>query len=106
MFSYNLNKAIHTIYIDRQLALEFRDGDNGSLDRFDLTEPERSALAERDFVRLWSLDVHPVILFHLAAVLYPRDWYINNVAPRIRGVPNRWYDYYSREVEAARQAVV
>lgn len=106
MFGNNLNKAIHSIYVDRASALAFRGGDNAIVDRFDLTEIEREALIQRDFVRLWSLDAHPVILFHLAAVLYPRDWYIQNVAPRIEGVPNRWYDYYRREVDAARQAIV
>ena len=106
MFSYNLNKAVHAIYIDRDMAMAFRAGDNAMLDQFDLTEPEHRALSERDFVRLWTLDVHPVILFHLAAVLYPRDWYINNVTPRIRDLPNRWYDYYRREIDAARQVAV
>ena len=59
-----------------------------------LTEAERRALEDRDFPGLWALDVHPVLLFHLSAVLNPREWYIQEVVPKIRDVPNAWYDYY------------
>ena len=45
--------------------------------------------------RLVALHVHPVLLFHLSVVLNPREWYMKEVVPKIRGVPNRWYDYYA-----------
>ncbi len=91
---YELNKAVHAIYIDRARAIAFRDGDNSILDRFDLTPDEHDALAARDFPRLWALNVHPMILFHLSAVMNPREWYMQNVIPHIRDVPNHFYDYY------------
>ncbi len=91
---YELNKAVHAIYIDRARAIAFRDGDNTVLDGFDLTPEERAALAARDFPRLWALHVHPMILFHLSAVMNPREWYMQNVIPHIRDVPNCFYDYY------------
>ena len=94
MSAYELNRAIHHIYTDRGQTMAFRDGDLTMLEAFDLTPDERRALAERDFPRLWSLDVHPVLLFHLSAVLNPREWYIQNVVPKIKGVPNKHYDFY------------
>ena len=95
MSSYELNKAIHHIYIDRDRTMAFRDGDFAILDRFELDEDERAALIGRDFPRLWAMDVHPVLLFHLSAVLNPREWYVKEVVPKIRDIPNSWYDYYS-----------
>ena len=95
MSSYDLNKAIHRIYIDRDRTMAFRAGDHTMLEGFDLTEDERRALVERDFPRLWAMDVHPVLLFHFSAVLNPREWYVSEVVPKIRGVPNSWYDYYA-----------
>ena len=95
MSSYELNKAIHRIYIDRDRTMAFRDGDHAVLEGFDLTEDERTALVQRDFPRLWAMDVHPVLLFHFSAVLNPREWYVSEVVPKIRGVPNSWYDYYA-----------
>jgi hypothetical protein len=49
---------------------------------------------------LWALDVHPVVLFHLSAVLNPREWYLKNVVPYFAGGPNKYYDFYSSPVEA------
>ncbi len=95
MSSYELNKAIHHIYTDRDRTMAFRDGDFAILDRFGLDEDERAALVERDFPLLWAMHVHPVLLFHLSAVLNPREWYVREVVPRIRDIPNSWYDYYS-----------
>ena len=95
MSSYELNRAIHHIYTVRDCTMRFRAGDESILTGYDLDEPERKALVEKDFPRLWALDVHPVLLFHLSAVLYPREWYLKEVVPAIQGVPNRWYDYYS-----------
>jgi hypothetical protein len=95
MSSYELNRAIHRVYTDRDNAMAFRRGEYQILDGFELTVEEREALTERDFPRLWALHVHPVLLFHLSVVLYPREWYMTEVVPKIQGVPNRWYDYYA-----------
>lgn len=100
MSSYALNKAIHHIYIDRDRTMAFRDGDYSFLDLFELTDEERTALTGRDFPKLWSFDVHPVLLFHLSAVLNPREWYVKEVVPKIRDVPNAWYDYYAPRARA------
>jgi hypothetical protein len=91
---YELNRAIHAIYIDRDNTVAFRNGDVSMLARFELTDEEHGAVVARDFPKLWSLHVHPIILFHLSAVLNPREWYMENVAPKILGVPNQFYDYY------------
>ncbi len=94
MSVYELNRAVHAIYIDRDSTVAFRNGDVGMLTQFDLSEDEYKAVVERDFPKLWSLHVHPVILFHFSAVLNPREWYMQNVASKIEGVPNQFYDYY------------
>lgn len=94
MSEYELNRAIHHIYVDRALTKAFAAGDTSMLGEFDLTGEERTALATRDFPALWRLDAHPVLLFHLSAVLNPREWYLENVVPNIKGVPNKYYDYY------------
>lgn len=95
MTGYELNKAIHALYIDRDTALAFKRGDTSVLDRFRLTPVERDAVINHDFVALWAMHVHPVLMFHLAAVLYPREWYVKNVAPRLKGIPNVWGEYYN-----------
>ena len=102
MSSYELNRAMHRITLDRDVTMRFRDGDCSLLEGFDLSGEERAAIAERDFPKLWALDAHPIVLFHFSAVLNPREWYIQNVIPAIKGVPNSWYDYYREEGEAAR----
>lgn len=94
MSDYELNRAIHHVYTDRERTMAFRKGDYRELDAFDLTLEERRALEARDFPALWALHVHPILLFHLSAVLNPREWYIENVVPHIQGVPNKHYDYY------------
>jgi len=94
MSVYELNRAIHHVYVDRAKTMAFREGDISVLAPFDLTDDERNALINRDFPKLWALHTHPVLLFHLSAVLNPREWYIENVVPKIQGVPNVWYDYY------------
>ena len=98
MAELDLNRAIHHIYTDRERTTAFRAGDNSELDAFALTPAERTALETRDFPALWALDVHPVLLFHLSAVLNPREWYLKNVVPKIEGVPNKYYDFYSAPV--------
>ena len=95
MSSYELNRAIHRLYIDRENAMAFRRGEFAILDGFELTVEERAALTEQDFPLLWALHVHPVLLFHLSAVLHPREWYMAEVVPKIQGVPNHWHDYYA-----------
>jgi len=100
MSEFDLNRAIHYIYTDRDRTAAFRDGDCSMLDGFALSAKERRALESRDFPALWALDVHPVVLFHLSAVLNPREWYLANVVPAIAGVPNKYYDFYPPPAEA------
>jgi hypothetical protein len=99
MSEYELNRCIHHVYTDRDQTAAFRGGDFHALDAFDLSAEERAALEGHDFAKLWSLHVHPVLLFHLSAVLYPREWYLANVVPKIAGVPNKYYDFYSKRAE-------
>ena len=99
MSEYELNRSIHHVYTDRQRTAAFRDGDFRALDAFELTPEERTALETRDFPKLWSLNVHPVLLFHLSAVLNPREWYLANVVPKIEGVPNKYYDFYGKPAD-------
>jgi hypothetical protein len=95
MAELDLNRAIHHIYTDKARTAAFKGGDCAELDAFALTPAERTALETQDFPALWALHVHPVLLFHLSAVLNPREWYLKNVVPKIAGVPNKYYDFYS-----------
>ena len=94
MSEYELNRAIHHIYTDRELTKAFEAGDTAMLAGFDLGADERRALVEKDFPAMWALHAHPVLLFHLSAVLNSREWYLEEVVPKIKGVPNKYYDYY------------
>ncbi len=94
MSNYELNKAIHTIYIVKENAVAFKAKDYSILDRFDLSNDECEKIKAHDFPGLFGLGVHPVLLFHLSAILYPRDKYVQEVVPKLDGVPNAFYDYY------------
>jgi hypothetical protein len=104
MSDYELNRAIHHVYTDRDLTARFRAGDFAMLDAFGLDGDERAALETRDFPKLWALHVHPVLLFHLSAVLNSREWYLDNVVPKIKDVPNKFYDYYHPRGPAGKAA--
>ncbi len=92
--AYELCRAIHHIYTVRERAMAFKSGDMSVVDGFSLSEAERTALKNHDFAAMYAMDVHPVLLFHLSAILYPREHYLQNVVPKIKGVPNVWNDYY------------
>jgi len=101
MSEYELNRSIHHVYTNKERTVAFRDGNYAALDAFDLSAEERAALEGRDFPKLWALNVHPVLLFHLSAVLNPREWYLAEVVPKIAGVPNKYYDFYGKRTNGA-----
>jgi hypothetical protein len=101
MSEYELNRSIHHVYTNKERTAAFRDGNYNALDAFDLSAEERAALEKRDFPKLWALNVHPVLLFHLSAVLNPREWYLAEVVPKIAGVPNKYYDFYGKHTDGA-----
>jgi hypothetical protein len=101
MSEYELNRSIHHVYTNKDRTTAFRDWNYKALDAFDLSAEERAALEGRDFPKLWALNVHPVLLFHLSAVLNPREWYLAEVVPKIAGVPNKYYDFYSKRSDGA-----
>ncbi len=91
---YNLCKAVHAIYVQRDKALAYRDGDMRVLDPFTLTAEQRQALESKDLVTLFRLGVHPVLLYHLSVVLNSREAFVREIAPQLKGIPNPFYDYY------------
>lgn len=91
-----LCRAVHDLVQKRELAMAFRAGDNSVLDRYRLTDEETRLLAARDLPALYRLGVHPILLFHLSAVLADRAHYIKNVVPAIQDASNPFYDYYRR----------
>jgi hypothetical protein len=101
MSEYELNRSIHHVYTNKERTAAFRERNYTALDAFDLTSEERAALEGRDFPKLWALNVHPVLLFHLSAVLNPREWYLAEVVPKIAGVPNKYYDFYGKRPDGA-----
>lgn len=92
---YRLCKAVHHIYRHRETAMAFRDGDTSLLDQFNLVPEEREALVNHDFVALYRLGVHPVLVYHLSVVVNPREAYVKEIVPQLQGVPNPFTDYYT-----------
>lgn len=100
----DLCRVIHRIVGDRDLAMRFRDGalaadELAGIGGDDLAADEAAALAERDLPRLYALGAHPILLFHLSAIAFPRSHYITNVVPALAGVANPYYDYYRMRPE-------
>jgi hypothetical protein len=79
--AYDLCKALHRVVADRAAAMAARAG-------------EFAALADLD---LYRQGAHPLLLFHFATVMGSRERYVREVVPRLRGVPNAFYDYYARD---------
>jgi hypothetical protein len=96
---YRLCKAVHHLYIDRAATMAIRAGDFTVLDRFDLTPEQRHAIEAKDLVALYRLGVHPLLLFHLSSVLNPRETYIREIVPQLKGLSNPFYDYYVQKRE-------
>jgi hypothetical protein len=90
---YDLCKALHAIYIDRERTMAARAGDFSCLVQFKLTPAERTAIEQKDLVSLYRLGAHPILLFHFSAVLNSRETYIREVVPHIQGVHNDFYNY-------------
>lgn len=88
MPAYELCRALHHLYADRDRAAAARAGDFASLDALPLTSRERAAIAAVDLVELYRLGAHPVTLFHFATVFKPRQGYVRDIVPRLRGIPN------------------
>lgn len=99
MSIYQVCKALHHIYINRESTMAARAGDFSLLDRYELTPEERAAIEQKDLVKLYGLGAHPILLFHFSAVLNPRETYIKEVVPKIQNVANPFYDYYRRRGE-------
>ena len=57
MSRYGLCKAVHHLYIHRDVTLAARAGDFRALDGFDLAPDERTALERKDLVALYRLGV-------------------------------------------------
>lgn len=94
MSLYQVCKALHQIYINKEATMAARAGDFSMLDGYDLTSGERTAIEQKDLVTLYRLGAHPILLFHFSAVLNPRETYIREIVPKIQDVPNPFYDYY------------
>jgi hypothetical protein len=92
---YQLTEALHTMLLDRDRMLAYRDGDDSVLPG-GLGPGERAALSGRDLAGLYRLGVHPLVVFHLSAVLFPRSHYMRAVVPRIQDAANPFHDYYAR----------
>lgn len=96
---HGLTQALHVMMLDRDRMMAFREGDDSVLPD-GLGADERQALTGRDMASLYRLGVHPLLVFHLSAVLYPREHYVRTVVPKIQGAANPFYDYYTRRCPA------
>lgn len=94
MAVYDLCKALHRVVADRAAAMAARAGEFTALADLDLTPAERGAVEHAALVELYRQGAHPLLLFHFATVMGSRERYVREVVPRLRGVPNPFYDYY------------
>ncbi len=91
---HDLCLAIYEVVLDRAKALRYRDGDASVFDGYGLEPAARDALAAHDLAGLYRLGVHPLLVFHLSAIVFGRAHYVKHVVPAIQGVVNPFYDYY------------
>jgi len=89
-----LSRALQRLVLDRDAALAFRDGDASAIDRYELEPDARRALLAKDIAGLYELGAHPVVLFHLSAILHTRAHFVREVVPAIQTARNPFYDYY------------
>ena len=68
MTLYHLSKLIYRLYVEGELRKRFREDPGAILDRFDLTEEEKRIVIEKDYVALYGLGVHPMLVAHYVSV--------------------------------------
>lgn len=61
---------VQDLKADRELRERLRSDEAGVLDRYELTAPERQAIEQRDFRRLYTLGVHPYSLGQLSRLIF------------------------------------
>lgn len=91
---FRLSEALHELILDKTRALAFCDGDRSAIPA-GLDDDDRELLERRDLVGLYRAGAHPLLVFHLSAILNDRSFYVRNVVPQLSGVPNWFYDYYN-----------
>ncbi|WP_028921236.1 extradiol ring-cleavage dioxygenase [Pseudonocardia acaciae] len=64
------NDLVQDVKWDPELLRRFTEDEAGVLDQYRLPEPERRAIADRDFKRLYHLGLHPYLLSQLARLIY------------------------------------
>ncbi|MDR7423309.1 MAG: hypothetical protein QN159_12700 [Armatimonadota bacterium] len=100
MAAYDLCKALHRLVADRDAAMAARAGEFAALAGLDLAPEERRAVECADLVELYRQGAHPLLVFHFATVMGSRERYVREVVPRLRAIPNAFYDYYARAGDA------
>ena len=88
MSRYGVDKVCWQIAMDDSLRDRFLENPAGHLDGYDLTEDERRAFTEMDFVALYRAGTNPYLLSQWAARVLPerknpdfREWYAGSIAP-------------------------
>lgn len=72
----NINRAlvshdlVHDLKWSADLRAEFEANESEFLDRYPLTEAERTAIDNRDFAALYELGFHPYLGAQFARILY------------------------------------
>lgn len=64
------NDLVQELKWDRELRARFETSEAEVLAAYPLTEEERTAIAARDFRRLYDLGLHPYLLSQLARLIY------------------------------------
>ena len=97
MTLYHLSKLIYRLYVEGELRKRFREDPGAILDRFDLTEEEKRIVIEKDYVALYGLGVHPMLVAHYVSVTGGERRFLEEDVPRLRPLRNPFQDYYKAE---------
>ncbi|MDT0269672.1 extradiol ring-cleavage dioxygenase [Streptomyces sp. DSM 44915] len=64
------NDLVQELKWDRELRTRFETSEAEVLAAYPLTDDERTAIADRDFQRLYTLGLHPYLLSQLARLIH------------------------------------
>ncbi|MBI2184460.1 MAG: hypothetical protein HYU39_05815 [Thaumarchaeota archaeon] len=101
MSVYQVSKLIHRLYADEVLRKRFREDPALIIDTVDVTEEEKKVLLEKDYVALYGMGVHPMLVAHIVSVNGDYEKFLKEDVPRLKNLRNPYQDYYLEEEETS-----
>jgi len=94
MTLYLLSKLIHTLYREEKLRSQFRREPEKVILTFGLSKSEADLIMSRDYLGLYAMGLHPILLYHLVEINGDREKFIKEVVPKLASARNTIYDFY------------